>query len=82
MKYKHSLLIAVLCAATAIAPITSYAQTSPAGAATTSRTADDRDDDDDTDFGWIGLLGLLGLAGLMRKKNDNHRHDTTVGHTR
>ena len=83
MKYNRLLLMAAVCIATAVAPIAANAQTSPAGGTTTTRTTDnDRDDDDDTDYGWIGLLGLLGLAGLMRKKHDDHRHDTTVTHNR
>jgi len=42
---------------------------------------DRTDRDDHHDYGWIGLLGLLGLAGLMKKKHDDHRHDTTAGRT-
>lgn len=80
MKYNRLLLMAALCVTTAIAPLTATAQTSPTGGTTTTRTSDDRDDD--TDYGWIGLLGLLGLAGLMKKKHDDHRHDTTTTHNR
>ncbi len=77
MKYNRLFLMAAVCVSTALAPLAVNAQTSPAGATTTTRTTDDRDDH--KDYGWIGLLGLLGLAGLMKKKHDDHRHDTTAG---
>jgi len=81
MKYNRLPLMAAVCVTTAIAPLTINAQSSPAGATTTTLTTDDRDDVD-KDYGWIGLLGLLGLAGLMKKKHDDHRHDTTADRTR
>ena len=77
MKYNKLFLMAALCVATAIAPIAANAQTSPAGGTTTTQTTDDRNDH--KDYGWVGLLGLLGLAGLMKKRHDDHRHDTTAG---
>jgi len=79
MKPTNRLLaLGAVCSAIALSSVTAPAQTATP-ATTVTRTADDRDEDHD--YGWIGLLGLLGLAGLMKKKHDDHRHDTTAGRT-
>ncbi|MBA3882403.1 MAG: WGxxGxxG-CTERM domain-containing protein [Chthoniobacterales bacterium] len=79
MKMHKLCLLGVVCAATTLAPIAATAQPSPA-ATTSARVVDDRDDNHH-DYGWVGLLGLLGLAGLMKKRHDDHRHDTTTTRT-
>ncbi len=75
--------LAAICIALALSPVAAFAQTSPAPTPpiTTSTRVMTDDRDEHHDYGWIGLLGLLGLAGLMRKKHDDHRHDTTAGRT-
>ena len=76
MNYNKLFLVTAACVTTAIAPVAANAQTSPADRTTTTQTTEDRTDH--KDYGWIGLLGLLGLAGLMKKRHDDHRHDTTA----
>lgn len=79
MKPKNNLLVlAGLCLAFVLSPLTVQAQTTPQP---TTTTAYDRGDHDRADYGWIGLLGLLGLGGLMRKKDDDRRYATTESRT-